>query len=164
MTEKFSEMHDLRDALRSDFERGQREHGLSAAMVANAFGKSPTSSWPYQLMTCEVPMHVPMIRQWQQLTGGDKLTEWVCGKSFICTPIIELKRHKSTANTLREFAEFVEATADAQEDGTITAAELERIDRESREAISAILAEVRGFHERAKQDRTGRVRTLREVG
>lgn len=156
-------VNEFRDAMHGDFKSGQRDHGLSASRVATVFGKSPGSSWPYQLMDGDVPMSVQMVHSWQDMTGGLHLMRWLARDRFIVAPVAAANERTNAAHTIREFAEYLEATVSADADGRISREEMERIDGEAMEAIGAILAEVEGLRRRASESRNGRRKTLRAV-
>lgn len=151
----------LKEALRADFEHAQAAHGVSAAMIATAFGKSPTSSWPYQLINAEAPFTLPMVSTWCGLTDGVNLMKWLAGERFIVAEIPEPHKRSHTANTIREFAEFLDASAAAVEDGHVNPDEYKRIEREAMEAVSAIIAELYAIRHRVSLAPKNRKKTLR---
>lgn len=151
----------LKEALRADFEHAKEAHTISAAMIATAFGKSPTSSWPYQLMDAEAPFTLPMVSTWCGLTDGVNLMRWLAGDRFIVAEVPEPHKCSHTANTIREFAEFLDVTAVAIEDGRVTPDEYRRIESEAMEAVSAIIAEIHAIRHSVSVAPTNRKKTLR---
>lgn len=157
-------MQGLSEALAADFKASQKDRGLSAAKVANAFDKSPTSSWPYQLLEGNVPFTLAMVQMWHSLTGARYFMNWI---GDLCQHVVApkpcAKRSTHTARSLHAYADYLTEIAKADADGTITEQEAENIEARGMEHMSAILGEIEYYRERAKASRSGRVTNLRDA-
>jgi hypothetical protein len=157
-------MQGLSEALAADFKAAQKERGMSAAKVANAFDKSPTSSWPYQLLEGNVPFTLPMVQMWHSLTGARHFMRWVgdlC--DHVVAPKPAAKRSANTARSLHAYADYLTEISKADADGKISDQEAHDIEARGMEVMSAILGDVEYYRERAKAARSGRVTSLREA-
>lgn len=154
-------MMKLADALQRDFDTAHADCGLTHKQIANAYDKSPTSSWPYELLRGNVPFTLPMVQMWVSLTGARNFMVWMGEQTdHFVAPIPHGDARSDTAHVLQEFSEYLQTTARAVADGVVTRDEIADIEREAHEACSAIMAEVEALR---RQAMTARKTTLRAV-
>lgn len=133
----------LAKALKADFKEAQGRDGVTAPMVANAYGKSPTSAWPYELQNGHAPFDLTMVRTWVDLTGARNFMRWIGGVCrHVVFPLADLPAGKHTASAVREFGEYLETVGEATSDGVITPEEFARLESEGQEAMGAIWASI----------------------
>lgn len=156
-------VEEYREAMRADFEKAQAESNLSAARVAVKYGKSPTSSWPYQLMDGDVPFTAFMLDDWIELTGGENLLRALAGADYIVARVQPESQRGNAANTVRKFGEYLTTTAQADADGKITRHEYSNIVAEASLAMGAIVSEVHYYEQRAKRPKHGRSDNLKDA-
>lgn len=136
-------MYELAEALTKDFNEAKQRRGLTAPMVANQFEKSPTSSWPYQLQSGDVPFTLAMVYGWYLLTGARHFMRYM-GRitKHVVFPLADLPQDRSTASVVTEFGQYLEEVGKANADGIIEPDEFQRMEREALEAMGAIHADL----------------------
>lgn len=137
MAAKFSALH---LALRADYKAAQKACGLSARRVSVAFGHSPDSSWPYQVMEGDLSFPVEQLPIWIQITGGEQVLRYLArlgGFELVETDPpdpaeVSIARAGQTANQL------IATAFRAVEDGTVDEDELAAVEAAAEEAQAQI--------------------------
>lgn len=156
-------VEEFREAMRADFDKAKNESLLSATRVAVKFGKSPNSSWPYQLMDGDVPFSIFMLDHWIELTGGEYLMRALAGSDYVVARVQPESQRGNAANTVRKFGEYLATTAQADADGKITHQECADIVKESSLVMGAIVSEVHYYQQRANRPKTNRAASLEQA-
>ena len=151
--------------LKDMIEPRRNDSGVSVAAIAARMGTAPSTLYGYTNNASLPALQVPAVTT---ATGNTELIRALCehcGGLYVPAPAGRDVEHSELRHSMREFAELVEATCEALEDGRITTAEADRVEREGHEAIAAIyglLAEVRARADAARNS-DGRVARLRDT-
>jgi len=125
-----------------------RNFGLSQSTVYR-WGEDPNGNG--------LPMPSTMIVPVSEFLGTDKIINFIAeqaGGYFIRIPINNKEFSevsKEIAKSLKEFGDFINASAESLEDGTITENEIKKIEKESGEAVNSILSLVESFKRRVQR-------------
>jgi hypothetical protein len=122
------------------------EHaGISYQFLVN----SALDSTPDQLPFARVPLVLEACDDLSLL----QFLAYCQGCEVVRLPRVSVEREdvRRTSQAMHEFAEFMDATAAALDDGVVEIEELEKLDREGHEAIRAILQLIADYRARVKR-------------
>lgn len=113
----------------------------AATSLGSVFDKS--RDWIYAVLRGEISFRLADLPQWIRATGDYTALEWVCSQvGVIAIRMPECSALGCTAQTVREFAAYLDGVATAHADGRITQVEAAIIRKRGEAAIAAIHAEI----------------------
>ncbi len=122
-----------------------REKGFTAADMADFVNVSVSAIEGYVYRDDLLPSLPVFIGLWRKIKPQKALKTMAKWSNCVVLPFPEVERPffslmtKRTAETLKEFSEFIDAISDAMKDGKITTEEAKQIEKEGLEAVAKIL-------------------------